>query len=348
MKELARRICVILHDYHNYNGFNFTPEHVINWASQFEKDDQQFILNEFYHLLNQGIYIDEQKTRRLLLSNLIELAKLFKFRRMSDFLNNANFVQLQPAGKSQWFILNLLDNVLRENYPICLKECGASSGKYTVYLDDILATGGTVYADAEKWLSIKDETGKSNFQKVIAKEAIFIVSVFAKHIWGSSNVRIRLNNKFGNPDLILFHSNYDIENHPTYQNQKMNFAYPVDSGIKEVKEYFTNLQAIYNGEYAYRKNKIPQEEVFFSSPQNRIRFENIILIKGIKQLRKVVKLQVNQRPLGVTNPTKKPFGTGTLFFSWRNISNTSPIVFWWKTSGSDWYPLFPLVNRGKN
>jgi hypothetical protein len=105
---------------------------------------------------------------------------------------------------------------------------------------------------------------------------------------------------------------------------------------------------LYKGEYAYRKNNIPIKEQFFSSKSNRIRFENIMLMKGIELLGGVKKLKINHRPLGVTNPTKKIFGTGTLFFTWRNISNTTPIVFWWKITGSDWYPLFPLINRGKN
>lgn len=97
-------------------------------------------------------------------------------------------------------------------------------------------------------------------------------------------------------------------------------------------------------EYAMRNAKMPVKETFFSSPENRIRFENVILIKGIEILGKVSVLKENQRPLGNINPSFQTFGTGTLFFTWRNVSNTSPIVFWWESKY--WHSLFPLINRG--
>ena len=53
-----------------------------------------------------------------------------------------------------------------------------------------------------------------------------------------------------------------------------------------------------------------------------------------------------KRPLGDTVKSHKTLGTGTLFFTWRNISNTCPIVFWWDVFGHNWTPLFSLKNRG--
>jgi hypothetical protein len=54
----------------------------------------------------------------------------------------------------------------------------------------------------------------------------------------------------------------------------------------------------------------------------------------------------NIRPLGLINPTYRTFGLGTHFFTWRNIPNNSPLVFWWEVPGHNWIPLFPVMNRG--
>ena len=64
--------------------------------------------------------------------------------------------------------------------------------------------------------------------------------------------------------------------------------------------------------------------------QNRNKFEKIILDKGLELLQKVKKEKPDprKRPLGDTVKSHKTLGTGTLFFTWRNISNTCPIIFW--------------------
>jgi hypothetical protein len=110
--------------------------------------------------------------------------------------------------------------------------------------------------------------------------------------------------------------------------------------------FLNNLNANRDEKYAFRPANRPGQETFFSTPANRKRFENILLHKGIELLGEAKNLEDNHRPLGMTNPSRKTLGTGTMFFTWRNISNTSPVVFWWEITGSDWYPLFKLLHRG--
>jgi hypothetical protein len=72
-----------------------------------------------------------------------------------------------------------------------------------------------------------------------------------------------------------------------------------------------------------------------------------LLKKGIEIINSINNISAEGlRPLGMTNPSYKTLGTGTHFFTWRNISNTCPLVFWWETNG--WHPLFPVKNRGSN
>ncbi|WP_289114997.1 hypothetical protein [uncultured Psychrobacter sp.] len=100
-----------------------------------------------------------------------------------------------------------------------------------------------------------------------------------------------------------------------------------------------------NEKIAFRPSNLPVKEEFYSSSQARDRYENILLKKGIELIYNIENITVESiRPLGMTNPSNKTLGTGSHFFTWRNISNTCPIVFWWETNG--WYPLFPVKNRG--
>lgn len=345
MKELADKIAEIFYDYHSSKGYSFTSEHVITWVSQFDEADQQFILEELLHLLNQGIYVSEAEAREMLIAGVQFIANDCGFKDVSSFLKHTDFLNIQPKGKSQDELLQILEQELIKLYSIKLSDCGTVSQKYAIYVDDIIATGGTAYNNFIRWLNVKNTDGESNFQKVISKNKILFVMVFCFHEW--VNIDWRLKMHFSD-DAILKKIKYlryfPIENHPTKPGQKLNFAYPNVNQPQIVEDYLSGLTAKYNGEHAYRKVNRPAIETFFSSPENRIRFENILLMKGIALLNNTVgTLKENHRPMGATTPSKKILGTGTMFFTWRNISNTTPIVFWW---GAHWYPLFPLSNRG--
>jgi hypothetical protein len=354
MDEVIQDICIILHDYHKYNRFDFNHEVVKGWIEQFDAKDRKFVLDEFLHLLKQGIYVDENKARELLLKKLRVLAAHYKFSRLRDFFANAEFVRLQPNDKSQSFLLDLLEGILQQEFHIGVANFGTESKKYVIYLDDILATGGTVFNDICKWMEMTDGAGEPNYKKIIRKEKVFIVSLFCIHTWGRANIEWKLKLRFGEDIMgkIFYCCDYVIENHPTFRGQKLNFAYPDKSQPQEVIRYLEGLSEI--GErrrwkmthldVALRDVGKPAVESFYSSPQNRKRFEDILLMQGIEILGRVAKLKENHRPMGAIQPTYQTLGLGTLYFTWRNISNTTPIVFWWNNNG--WHPLFELVNRG--
>lgn len=348
MRQLAQKICDMMPDYHSFTGFKFTPDVVTDWVSQFNAEDQEFILSEFSHLLSQGIYLSESDVRQILIRKVNKMAEVFSGNNPIVFLQNVTFLNMQGDDNSQSVLLRVLDEELNSVYGMSLAECGSLSKRYVVYLDDILATGGTIYQDLKTWLQIKNDNNRTNFDKVISDEHVLIISVLCKHTWGAENLKWRLKFEFNSDQLrnkIRIGQAYIVENHPTTPDQKFNCAYPCkENQPASVLDYQTQLEATRDGQYAFRNINRPENEGFFSSSANRIRFENILLHKGIELLQNAASLKPNQRPLGMTNPTKKTFGTGTLFFTWRNVSNTSPIVFWWHAAG--WMPLFELTNRG--
>ncbi|MBS0032174.1 phosphoribosyltransferase-like protein [Chitinophaga sp. 22321] len=140
--------------------------------------------------------------------------------------------------------------------------------------------------------------------------------------------------------------NYEIQNHAKFNNQRLNIVKPVKGADPIVNTYFGSLMATKYEDYAFRDVNTPAIETFFSSPTNRIKFENILLNKGIEIIGMIQgEVRSNIRPLGLINPSYKVLGLGTHFFTWRNIPNNSPLVYWWEVPGHDWRPLFS-VSRG--
>lgn len=335
-------------DYHKDNNFKFCIEHIVNWASQFG-DDREFILEEFHHILSKGVYVSEQTAKKLLVHRMERLAKMYKYKDVIEFVANAEFPLLQAEGKSQDVLLKLLDSSLQEKFGVGLAAAGQVSRRHTVYIDDILATGGTVYRLSRVWLTSHDENGVSNLKKIISGEKTYDVCVFCSHTRNTFRWRLKIDLK---EDALLnkigLFSDYAIEDHRGFPDQRMNFAFPVRSETEPAFDAY--LESLDKDGWAmkdvgaYRDQTQPKNELLFSSPENRKRFEHILLRKGIEILSATATLAESQRPLGMTFPSHRSFGSGTLFFTWRNISNTCPVIFWWDSGG--WVPLFPLINRG--
>lgn len=350
MKHLAKAIVAIIGDYHNHVGFQFTETHVIDWISQFDDQDQQFILEEFLHLLKQGVYISRDKARQLLSARIEELVVNLKYPDAVSLLSEAVFLDLQKPGKSQQDLLALLNEIIIGKYGIGLNNCGTKARKIFIYLDDILATGNTIAVHLSNWLQSVNEDGKFYYELVNEKKVKLIVSVFCYHNWGWANTKWKFKQQLNNDQImknIQLYYDYEIQNHIRFNNPKLNLAYPMEPQPDHVNGYLQNLPATANADIAYRKVNIPGNETFFSSPANRIRFENILLHKGVDIINRIKTVNAKGlRPLGYTSGTHKTHGLGTLFFLWRNVPNNCPLVFWWDNPAHNWKGLFPVLNRG--
>ena len=162
--------------------------------------------------------------------------------------------------------------------------------------------------------------------------------------------------RFECPDLdtsnIHIWHYYEVENHLKLRyipgGQKLNaVAIPVKESLSpEAINYWDGLEAKNHSEYAFRPEGRPAAEEYFTSAENRIRFERILVDKGLYIINQIQgEVKGNIRPLGFIFPSYKTLGAGTLFFTWRNAPNNSPLVFWWDVPGHNWKPLFP-ARRG--
>lgn len=347
MQHIAEQIFAIIQDYHCDEPTGISVESILAWVNQFDKKDRVFILEEFLHLLRQGIYVSKQNAKEFLWLNFEKLARQLGYREdFKKFILESHFLDVQNEDKSQYVLVRMLDEIIRERLDVGLNTDDSEKRNY-IYIDDIIGTGKTVLGGLDRWLSDGE-----NLKKVISGEYNICISVFCMHQWAADNIKWALKMRFSKDELrqlIRINYNYLIDNRVSYPSAKLNFLLPLRDCSNEAHGYLESIQTHANKNFdkAFRLTGKPTNETFFSSPENRNRFEKIFLEKGLEILGRVSQISPAHRPLGDTYPSYRTLGTGTLFFTWRNISNTCPLVLWWDIPAHGWKGLFPLKNRGK-
>lgn len=351
MEEKIEQIFDIIKDYRESDLFLMTKDRIQNWVNQFDEDDREFILDELLHILPDS-YISKEKALKGLGVVFEKLRTDLKYSSVEELLEHTCFLECQEAHKSQPEMLGFLDKHLTEKYGRSVSDCGSKEVRYWIYLDDVLASGGTCRTEL---LKVINEYGLEEFDN----DGLTILCIFFfLHNWGYKNSTYAIDNKTRknlSEEKIEFYSFGTIDNNPRlhdYYNPspKFNHVYPkeCDKGkefLDFIEQAFERQHPMRNEEFAFRPNGHPKKEEFYSNPENRDRYETILLNKGIEIINNIDNLRApGIRPLGMTTPSHKTLGTGSHFFTWRNISNTSPLVFWWEANG--WTPLFPVKNRG--
>ncbi|WP_432670356.1 phosphoribosyltransferase-like protein [Flavobacterium sp. SM2513] len=347
MKDIANQLLETIKDYRKDDGISLDADHILSWANQFG-GDAAFILNEVSHIIPQ-VYISKEKAKTLLEAHINELLKKFNYSTVTDFLINTEFLNMQESHKSQPAVLVILENYLNEKYGESYLKYSTYPKTNFVYFDDILASGSTIGNHLVTWLNLENQEGVKNSVNVLNDNYRLSVNLFCAHTWGHAFQKFRLMKTFEDKidKKISWFWFYEIQNHAKWSNQSFNIAFPTDVQPQNVKTYLAALAAEKYEEYAYRKIGKPNKEEFFTSAENRTIYENIVLQKGLAIIEMIQgEIKPNLRPLGLINPSYKTFGLGTHFFTWRNIPNNSPLVFWWQVQGHNWQPLFPVANRG--
>lgn len=347
MEELAESIYKVIKDYRNHDNVYITQANIIEWAEQFEAD-KLLVLTELNKIIKET-YVSREKAKEFVYEHILSYLKLYNYSNITTFLIDTAFLEVQQAHKSQSAILKLLEEVLSEKFEESYLKFKDYPKVNYVYFDDILASGSTIGRDVITFLNRTDSSGKKFEQKIQDNEIKLSISIFCLHTWGFEFQKFRIQKEFSGKVLkkINWKWNYEIQNHAKFNDQKLNIAKPVKGNNLKINSYLENLVATKYEDYAYRKTNSPALENFFTSAENRIKFENILTEKGIDIINMIQgEVKTNIRPLGLINPQYKIFGLGTHFFTWRNIPNNSPLVYWWEVNGHNWKPLFSVSNRG--
>lgn len=347
MEELAESIYEVIKDYRNQDNIFITQKSIIEWAEQFEKDGL-LVLTELSKIIKET-YVSKEKAKDYIYQHIIEYLKLYNYSNITTFLIDTEFINIQQSQKSQPAILNLLEEVLQDKFQESYIKYNEYPKLNYIYFDDILASGSTIGRDLHFFLNKVDSSEKKFSQKVQDNEIKLSISIFCLHTWGFEFQKYRIQKEFNDKVIkkINWFWNYEIQNHAKFNNQKLNIAKPVKGNNIKINGYLENLTATKYEDYAYRKINNPITEEFFTSAENRIQFENVLTERGIDIINMIQgEVKTNIRPLGLINPQYKIFGLGTHFFTWRNIPNNSPLVYWWEVNGHNWKPLFSVANRG--
>lgn len=150
MNESVDKIYNIIKDYRNDEGVFITPADIAAWADQFGPD-ADFVLDEFAHLLPK-IYCSKQDAVKIIRDFMNGQYKDYGFGSIEEYLQKTSFLQLQPQGKSQQVLLGMIDDMVVAKTGRHLADYNDYEKTLFVYLDDVLATGGTIRRDIANWL----------------------------------------------------------------------------------------------------------------------------------------------------------------------------------------------------
>ena len=345
---LVEQVFDKINDFRNKEGVQITREGIREWAEQFG-DDTEFMLSETNNILEKT-YLTKENAIEFFQNYIKEHLQRYKYDDVVSYLQDVCFLRLQPKGKSQDVIVDMVEDIIHNVYGLNVADFADYPKKLFIYFDDVLITGGTILSDLSCWLKQDNRISKLNSHSIKLE-----VSLIVEHCLGQSITLYRLG-KFECPDLdtsnIHIRRYYEVENHLklpyVFGGQRLNaVAIPVKESLSpEAIKYWEELDANGHPEYAFRPEGRPAMEEYFTSAENRVRYERILVDKGLYIINQIQgEVKGNVRPLGFIFPSYKTLGVGTLFFTWRNVPNNSPLVFWWDVPGHNWKPLFP-AKRG--
>ncbi|MDX2061767.1 MAG: hypothetical protein SFY70_01765 [Bacteroidia bacterium] len=310
-----------------------TPERIQAWLDQFG-EDADFVLSETILLMKER-YLSKSRALDFLDSTvrwLIQNALIG---------SNISLLSIQKTGKSQKDLISLFSEV-------------SSMPSFTVnevrpnfiYLDDCCFTGTTVLRDLRNWLNFSNGS-KTNLQILKNGEATLHIVFFFLHY---PKLKDRLYYLFKEHECLEAFNRMKIARvHELDKDDRcipLNLYHEKFDGFKDAIEERHKQNISKYGEqrpelYYIDKHK---SHAPFSSVDARSKYDMIMLSKSIEIYNKAKNKLEWLPPLGYTQKTERSFGFGAYAFTWRNVPNNTPLVFWYKGGGH--IPLFDKAERG--
>lgn len=332
-QDLLESISEIISDYRLGEVPPMTPNHVARWVSQFDDDDQFPILQEMNYLLKK-YYFSRSHVKSFLKKRIFS-------KRSDDIISisKIQFLDIQKKGYSQKDLLTLADEIATSQYCINLNRSIPKPIEY-IYLDDCLFSGNTVRYDLQDWL----ENNTISHAKVRF--------IFLAHYTSGRRYVKKILDPIARERKIEFTIDSDLKfANLSWETKKYECLWPKRITNNQLVNQFVNLvenncKDKSHDPRLFRPDLTPQKETLCSSPQSRNIIEAAFLKKGAYLLSLPEEPQPSMRPMGYE--VLQSLGFGSIFITYRNISNNCPLVLWWgdPTQPSDhpfskWYPLFP-------
>lgn len=307
-----------------------TPEHVDRWIRQFQDESQLSLLREIIHVFKKT-YFSRPDVRQFF-GKQINHQKLTGDR-PREFWRAAHLLDIQQHGHSQTDIRELFGESLKEQLELDIEECGAAGGAF-IYLDDVLFSGGRIGTDLSAWIANEapaDATvhilviathrlGEWQCMKRLKKVAAQANKKIDLHCWAAARFENRLARR--NTSEVLWP--VAVPDEPALQ------AY-----VAEEKRF----------PFEPRQPGGRPEHAIFSCEESRQILEREMLRAGM-QIRSFSRNPSQAlRPLGFS---AFGLGFGSMFVTFRNCPNNTPLAIWWGDPDAppghpfkNWYPLLP-------
>lgn len=335
-EDYISRIAGVIKNYRKHElAYALNEEHVQHWVSQFERKEQEIVLQETYNLLEK-CYFKKKQVKEFLLE-VIQSSELWGDGDIGEEIQHTQFLKIQNKGSSQAKLLKLLKPIVEERYGFALSCNENKNTTRYIYLDDCLFSGNTLRRDIERWIpDAKDGTlldiiflsAYSSGEYYIAKKVLNNICT-AKGI----NYRIWSLKRFNNFPNDRY--KYDCLWPKQIEDEN------VTSFIRVLEEYAEkNTWPI----RTFRETEYDSE--LFTDNRSREIFEQAMLKAGSYIYFCCQNPNASMKPLGYD--FFNSLGFGAFFATFNNISNNSPLAFWWGDPFADighpfrkWYPLLP-------
>lgn len=338
---LIRSIAGKIIDYRQGEIGEMTPAHVNRWVSQFHTSEQLIILREINHILDQ-FYFSKEVVKNYIRS-FFNAENVFG-NNPREKIARLNFLRIQKNGCSQEDILKITDQILQEEFGLTLEECGGSNE--FLYIDDCVYTGNRYRYDLVPWIANNNLKPKSKLFTLHIAQHTSGYEYALKHIRRAARLK-------------------DIEVSPWYfkqiNNARNNGACPevmwpyVYTEDVNVNNYYQRVVDRCNANgwrnNAFRDSSFDDENLFTNAEARNV-VERAFLKEGARLILAAENPAESMRPLGFEK--LESLGFGSVFVTFRNISNNCPLVLWFGDPDSYgigilgmWYPLFPRKTNGQ-
>ena len=330
-------ISEIIREYRNEEiNILIDTAHVEKWVSQFSEDTQMIILSETLHILSTWYYPKSKIVDLYLVKIESFLTKKYEYRSDQEMLKDVAFVSVQNIGNSQKQLVNMMKELVNEQYMCSINIDNGGEYTHYVYLDDGLYSGSRARKDIRVLLE--------NLPQNSTLDVFYLVA-------GTQNFSYTMDNLKDNAEgkgvaLSMYRAFPLCNNHNAKHSDDGGWEEHESKQIclwpeallekcPEVLDYQESL-GLSDGQkyYLYRRAPWIQDNGIFTTVENRNVVEKEFLLKGIEIVNSVDNAK-GMRPLGYDYHS---FGYGSFCATELNISNTCPLVLWWSIN---WYPLLP-------
>ena len=321
--DLLNSIADTIADYREADLEAPTPEHVDEWAAQFDTTAQVPILREMDHVLKKT-YFSQDRTRNFM-AGLFETKKLVGDAPCT-FWKGVKFLDIQGAGASQKEMVALFSKVLKKNCGFTVNDCGADPHTF-VYLDDAIFSGARVRNDLAAWIA-NEAPEEANLH-------VIVIATHAGAYYNKNKIK-EARRVSGKKIEISWWDAIKLENRKRYTDSS-DVLRPVSIPSEPAVQAYTS--ALRYSPQLRNAGQVGNIGIFSSDAGRQI-LEQEFLKVGVYIRERCPNLNEYQRPLG--NMVLETLGFGSLIVTFRNCPNNAPLALW---AADPWYPLFPRTTN---